>query len=292
MWSWIDTLVQGLMLGGLYALFAVGQSLMFGVMRLTNTAHGDFLILAAFAGFSLLSAFGLHGIAATTGMLLALLPLAFAFGYGLQRLVLNGTLGKDPLPSLVVTFGLSIVIQNVLTEMFTSDPRAIDTGDLNMQSLSLGGNLSVGVLPLSILIIAVAVVAAMQWLFGCTALGRAFRATSDDKDAAHLMGLDSRHVYGLATGLAFVLVAIAGSLQGMRTTFSPTDGPALLLLAFESVIIGGMGSFWGTLAGALILGTTQSIGSRLDPGWGIWFGHICFLLMLAFRPQGLFPKTR
>ena len=206
--------------------------------------------------------------------------------------MLNGTLGKDPLPSLVVSFGLSIVIQNMLTEVFTSDPRAIDTGDLNMLSLSLGEHLSVGILPLSIFIIAILVVAAMQWLFGRTALGRAFRATSDDKEAAQLMGLNARHVYGLATGLAFVLVAIAGALQGMRTTFSPTDGPALLLLAFESVIIGGLGSFWGTFAGALILGATQSIGFRLDPGWGIWFGHIVFLLMLALRPQGLFPKTR
>jgi len=292
MWSWIDTLVQGLMLGGLYALFAMGQSLMFGVMRLTNTAHGDFLILAAFAGFSLLSAFGLHGVCATAAIQLALLPLAFVFGYGLQRLVLNGTLGKDPLPSLVVSFGLSIVIQNMLTEVFTSDPRALDTGELNMQSLTLGDHLSVGILPLSIFIIAILVVAAMQWLFGRTALGRAFRATSDDKEAAQLMGLDARHVYGLATGLAFVLVAVAGTLQGMRTTFSPTDGPAILLLAFESVIIGGLGSFWGAFAGALILGTTQSIGFRLDPGWGVWFGHIVFLLMLALRPQGLFPKTR
>jgi branched-chain amino acid transport system permease protein len=292
MLSWIDTLLQGLMLGGLYALFAMGQSLMFGVMRLTNTAHGDLTILAAFAAFSLLSAFGLHGMAATAGMMLALLPLAFAFGYGLQRFVLNGTLGKDPLPSLVVTFGLSIVIQNVLTEVFTSDPRAIDTGDLATQSISLGAGLSVGMLPLAIFVIAVLVVVGMQWLFGHTALGRAFRATSDDKEAAQLMGLDSSHVYGLATAVAFVLVAIAGTLQGMRTTFSPTDGPALLLLAFESVIVGGMGSFWGTFAGALILGATQSIGFRLDPGWGIWFGHIAFLLMLAFRPQGLFPRTR
>jgi branched-chain amino acid transport system permease protein len=292
MWSWIDTLLQGLMLGGLYALFATGQSLMFGVMRLTNTAHGDFIILAAFAAFSLLSVFGLHGAGATGAAVLGLLPLAFAFGYGLQRLVLNGTLGKDPLPSLVVTFGLSIVVQNVLTELATSDPRAIDMDGLNMRSIRLGEHLSVGTLPLAIFLTAVLVVAAMQWLFGRTALGRAFRATSDDKDAAQLMGLDAGHIYGLATGIAFVLVAIAGALQGMRTTFSPTDGPSLLLLAFEAVIIGGMGSFWGTLAGALALSATQSIGFRLDPGWGVWFGHIAFLLMLAFRPQGLFPKTR
>lgn len=291
MLSWMDTLLQGLMLGGLYALFAMGQSLMFGVMRLTNTAHGDFTILAAFAAFSLLSATGLHSHLATAGIVVALLPLTFVFGYGLQRLVLNGTLGKDPLPSLVVTFGLSIVIQNILTEVFTSDPRAIDTGDLTIRSVSVAG-LSVGVLPLAILAIAVLVVIGMQWLFGRTAMGRAFRATSDDKEAAQLMGLDSGHVYGLATALAFVLIALAGTLQGMRTTFSPTDGPALLLMAFESVIIGGMGSFWGTFAGAVLLGVTQSIGFRFDPGWGIWFGHIAFLLMLAFRPQGLFPKTR
>ncbi|MFD2274311.1 branched-chain amino acid ABC transporter permease [Undibacterium arcticum] len=126
-----------------------------------------------------------------------------------------------------------------------------------------------------------------------TAVGRAFRATSDDKDIAQLMGLDSKHVYALATAIAFVLIAIAGTLQGMRTTFSPTDGPALLLYAFESVIIGGMGSFWGTFAGGLILGATQGIGFRIDPGWGIWFGHIAFFLLMLvfFRPQGLFPKN-
>ncbi|MGE4123632.1 MAG: branched-chain amino acid ABC transporter permease, partial [Pusillimonas sp.] len=125
-----------------------------------------------------------------------------------------------------------------------------------------------------------------------TAIGRAFRATSDDKDAAELMGVDHRHIYGLATATAFVLIAVAGVLQGMRTTVSPADGPALLIFAFEAVIIGGMGSFWGTFAGALILGVTQSIAFRIDPGWGIWAGHVVFLIMLLVRPQGLFPKTR
>jgi branched-chain amino acid transport system permease protein len=224
--------------------------------------------------------------------MLVLMPLSFAFGYGVQRFVLNGTLGKDPLPSLVVTFGFSIVIQNLLMEMFTADPRAIETGGLNTQSVALSENLAVGVLPLMVFAIAVAAAFGMQWLFGSTAIGRAFRATSDDKDIAELMGLNARHIYALATAVAFLLVALAGTLQGMRTTFSPTDGPALLLYAFESVIIGGMGSFWGTLAGGLILGTTQSIGFRLDPGWGIWLGHVVFLLVLVLRPQGLFPKTK
>jgi branched-chain amino acid transport system permease protein len=284
----LETLVQGVLLGGLYCLFALGQSLMFGVMRLTNTAQGDFIILGAFAAIAGIAITG----AAATAMALALLPLAFGFGYALQRYVLNGTLGKDPLPSLVVTFGLSIVIQNLLLELFSADPRSIETEGLNIQSLVLPGGIAIGVLPLLIFGIALAATAGLQWLFNSTALGRSFRAVSDDKEIAELMGLNSNQVYALATGIAFVLIAMAGVLQGMRTTVSPADGPLLLLFAFEAVIIGGMGSFWGTLVGALLLGITQQIGFRIDPGWGIWFGHIVFLVVLLLRPQGLFPKTR
>jgi branched-chain amino acid transport system permease protein len=290
--GWIDTIVQGVLLGGLYALFAMGQSLMFGVMRLTNVAHGDFIILAAFAAFSLAMAVGLPPGAAAWMAMGLLLPIAFAAGYGLQRVVLNRTLGRDPLPSLVVTFGLAIVIQNLLQEIYSADPRSIESGGLNIDSISLGGGLAVGTLPLLIFAIAMAMAIGMQLLFDRTPIGRAFRAVSDDKDAAELMGLDHRHVYALATGIAFLLVAVAGTLHGMKTTVSPADGPALLLYAFEAVIIGGMGSFYGTLAGGIILGVTQAIGFRFDPGWGIWFGHVVFLLMLVFRPSGLFPKTR
>jgi branched-chain amino acid transport system permease protein len=290
--GWIDTIVQGVLLGGLYALFAMGQSLMFGVMRLTNVAHGDFIILAAFAAFSLAMAVGLPPGAAPWMAMGLLLPMAFAAGYGLQRVVLNRTLGRDPLPSLVVTFGLAIVIQNLLQEVYSADPRSIESGGLNIDSISLGGELAVGTLPLLIFAIAMAMAIGMQLLFDRTPIGRAFRAVSDDKDAAELMGLDHRHVYALATGIAFLLVGVAGTLHGMKTTVSPADGPALLLYAFEAVIIGGMGSFYGTLAGGIILGVTQAIGFRFDPGWGIWFGHVVFLLMLVFRPSGLFPKTR
>ena len=291
----IETLLQGVLLGSLYGLFALGQSLMFGVMRLTNTAQGDFIILASFAAIAGMNAFAAAGLEAAFMPLLVtvlLVPLAFGFGYGLQRHVLNGTLGRDPLPSLVVTFGLSIVIQNLLLELFSADPRSIETGGLNTASLALPGGLAIGVLPLLIFAVALLATGALQWLFDATRIGRAFRAVSDDKEIAELMGLDARKVYALATGIAFVLIAIAGVLQGMRTTVSPADGPLLLLFAFEAVIIGGMGSFWGTLLGALLLGITQQIGFRLDPGWGIWVGHIVFLLVLVLRPQGLFPKTR
>jgi branched-chain amino acid transport system permease protein len=287
----LEILIQGVLLGGLYTLFALGQSLIFGVMRLTNTAQGDFIVLAAFAAIAGLMLLGTSSMA-TASVALALLPLAFGFGYVLQRTVLNGTLGRDPLPSLVVTFGMAIVIQNLLLELFSADPRSIDTGTFATRAIALGDGLSVGALPVLILVVAVLATAALQWLFTSTALGRAFRAVSDDNEVAGLMGLNARHVYALATGIAFVLVAMAGVLQGMRTTVSPADGPLLLLFAFEAVIIGGMGSFWGTLAGAMILGIAQQIGFRVDPGWGIWFGHLVFLAVLLVRPQGLFPKTR
>ena len=283
----IDLLVQGLLLGGLYALFALGQSLMFGVMRLTNTAQGDFIVLGAFAAIALAGAWSVHPFVIG----LALLPVAFAAGYALQRGVLNRTLGKDPLPSLVVTFGLGVVIQNGLLQAFSADPRSLESGGLATASIVLGGH-ALGVLPLLIFGIAVAATAGLQWLSTRTATGRRFRAVSDDREAAELMGVDARHVYALATGTAFALVVVAGVLQALRTTVAPADGPLLLLFAFEAVIVGGMGSFWGTLAGAMLLGVTQQLGSWLDPGWGIWSGHIAFLAVLVLRPQGLWPKTR
>jgi branched-chain amino acid transport system permease protein len=283
----MDTIVQGLLLGGLYALFALGLSLMFGVMRLTNTAQGDFIVLGGFAAIAAATQLGLRPSLAA----LLVLPVAFVCGYALQRWVLNGTLGKDPLPSLVVTFGLSIVIQNALLETFSADPRSLDSGGLNTRSVDFGV-LSVGVLPLLIFAVAVACTAALQWLFARTALGRAFRAVSDDREIAELMGLSAGRIHALATAIAFVLIAIAGILQAMRTTVSPSDGPLLLLFAFEAVIIGGMGSFWGTFVGAMVLGLTQQVGFRIDPGWGLWFGHLMFLALLVVRPQGLFPKTR
>jgi branched-chain amino acid transport system permease protein len=284
----LDTLIQGLLLGGLYALFALGLSLMFGVMRLTNTAQGDFIVLAAFTAIAIAPLVASRTVIAA----LLLLPVAFAFGYALQRWVLNGTLGRDPLPSLVVTFGLSIVIQNALLEVFSADPRSLDSGGFNTRSIGIGDGFAVGALPLAIFGTALVSTVALQALFDRTKIGRAFRAVSDDREIAELMGLDANKVYALATAIAFIVIALAGSLQALRTTVAPSDGPLLLLFAFEAVIIGGMGSFWGTFAGAMVLGLAQQIGFRLDPGWGIWFGHLVFLAVLVVRPQGLFPRTR
>ncbi len=283
-----DILIQGLLLGGLYCLFALGLSLMYGVMRVTNIAHGDFLMLFAFLTISVSSYFALHP--ALAGLLL--LPLAFAIGYLLQSWLLNRTISRDPLPSLVVTFGFSFVIQNLLLEVYSADPRMAQTGSLGTRSLELGDGLTIGLLPLLVFVTALLCTAGLQLLFNRTRIGRAFRAVSDDRDIAELMGMDANKVYALATAIAFVVMAIGGSLQAMRTTVSPSDGPLLLIFAFEAVIIGGMGSFWGTLVGALVLGLTQQIGFTFAPVWGLWFGHIAFLVMLLVRPQGLFPKTR
>ena len=283
----LDLLVQGLLLGGLYALFAQGLSVMFGVMRLTNIAQGDFIVMAAFLGIVMAPLLGGQPL----WVALVLMPLGFCLGYLLQRPLLNQTLGRDPLPSLVVTFGLSIVIQNGLQEVFSADPRSLLVEGLGTSSLQMG-DISVGVLPLIIFSVALGCTLALQWLFNRTSLGRAFRAVSDDREIAELMGLDAHQIYALATGIAFAVIALGGLLQGMRTTVSPTDGPMLLIFAFEAVIIGGMGSFWGTLLGALVLGVTQQAGFHYSPGWGLWFGHMVFLAVLVVRPQGLFPKTR
>lgn len=285
---WLDAALQGVLIGGLYALFALGLSLMFGIMRLVNVAHGDMVILMSFLGFFVTGAFGMGPFAA----MLVVVPIAYCLGYLLQRGVLNYTISKDPLRSLTVTFGISIIIQNLLLEFFSADTRAIAAGGLESQSVRIVGDLAAGVLPLMVFASAVAITFALQWLFGNTAIGRAFRATSDDPVAAGLMGVDNAHVYAFATAMAIGILGIAGIFHGIRTTFSPTDGPAQLIFAFEAVIIGGLGSFWGTLAGGVLLGIAQSIGARLDPGWGVLAGHIVFVAVLLFKPDGFFPRTR
>lgn len=288
MTMWIDALLQGVLVGGLYALFAMGLSLMFGVMRMINVAHGDLVILMAFLGLFLIQTTGVGPFAAMA----LVVPIAFVLGYVLQRGILNFTISKDPLRSLVVTFGIGIIIQNMLLEAFSADTRAIAAGGLESKSLQLSDSIAAGVLPVTIFGVAVVMTILLQRLFGHTAIGRAFRATSDDPGAAALMGVNNAHVYAFATAIAIGILGVAGIFHGMRTTFAPTDGPAQLIYAFEAVIIGGIGSFWGTLAGGMLLGVAQSIGFRFDPGWGILVGHVVFVAVLLFKPEGFFPKMR
>ncbi|MEL7081632.1 MAG: branched-chain amino acid ABC transporter permease [Pseudomonadota bacterium] len=283
--DWVNAIVQGTLLGGLYALFAAGLSLIFGVMRLVNIAHGDLIVLGAYLGLSVTTVLGLHPLAA----LVIVVPAMAVIGYVLQRGVLNQTLGKDILPPLLVTFGLSVIIQNALLETYSADPQKMNAGALETASLATGG-LSLGVLPVMTFAIAVAVIASLQWIFYRTALGRAFRATSDNQEIAQLMGLNRRHIFGLAMALALAVTAIAGIMLGIRTSFDPSIGGGRLIFGFEAVIIGGLGNLWGTLAGGVILGVAQTVGAKIDPGWQLLAGHLIFLVILAIKPNGLFPR--
>lgn len=287
MTGWLNVILQGVLIGGLYAMFAAGLSLIFGVMRLVNIAHGDLIVLAAY--LSLLVTQGL-GINPLTSLILVV-PLMALIGYALQRGLLNLTLGDDLLPPLLVTFGLSIIIQNGLLELFTADSHKLQAGPIEILAFQLVSNVWIGLLPLIQFAVAVAVIAGLQVLFYRTALGRAFRATSDDQLVAQLMGLDTRHVFALAMALSLAVIAIAGVFLAVRANFDPSIGPARLIFGFEAVIIGGLGSMWGTLAGGIILGVSQAIGAQIDPGWQLLAGHIVFLAILAVRPQGLFPKV-
>ena len=285
--QWLNVILQGVLIGGLYAMFAAGLSLIFGVMRLVNIAHGDLIVLAAYVSLMVTQSLGVGPLTS----LLLVVPVMALVGYLLQRLLLNRTLGDDLLPPLLVTFGLSIIIQNGLLELFTADSRKLQAGAIEVHTVQLTQGVWIGVLPLVQFIVAVAVVAGLQLLFYRTALGRAFRATSDDQAVAQLMGLDTRHIFAMAMALSLAVVAIAGVFLAVRANFDPAIGPARLIFGFEAVIIGGLGSMWGTLVGGIILGVSQAIGAQIDPGWQLLAGHIVFLVILALRPQGLFPKV-
>lgn len=284
--NWLDTIVQGVLLGGLYALFAAGLSLVFGIMRLVNLAHGDLIVLASFLILVLANGFGINPFLAA----LIAAPLMFGLGWLLQTYLLNRTLGKDILPPLLVTFGLSIVVQNGLLEGFTADSRRLSAGALETASLPFAG-LNIGVMPLLTFGSAIIVIIALNQLIYRTSLGRAFRATSDDPVTAGTMGVRPQRIFAMATGLAMVVVTIAALYLSTRANFDPTAGPSRLIYAFEAVIIGGLGSLWGTLAGGVVLGVAQTLGASINPEWQILAGHIAFLVVLMVRPRGLFPRA-
>jgi branched-chain amino acid transport system permease protein len=288
MMEWVNIIIQGVLIGGLYAMFAAGLALIFGVMRLVNIAHGDLIVLAAYVALMTTDTLRVNPLLA----LVIVVPVMALIGYVLQRGVLNRTLGEDVLPPLLVTFGLSVIIQNALLEAFTADSRRLKAGGIEVASFQVAEGVWIGVLPLLQFVVAVAVIAGLQLLFYRTAMGRAFRATSDDQPVAQLMGLDNRHVFGLAMALSLAIIAIAGVFLAIRTNFDPAIGPARLIFGFEAVIIGGLGSMWGTLVGGIVLGVAQAIGAQINPGWQLLAGHLAFLLILAIRPEGLFPKVQ
>jgi branched-chain amino acid transport system permease protein len=286
--DWANAIVQGVLLGGLYALFATGLSLIFGVMRVVNLAHGVLTLLAAFVALVVAQHTHLNPLLT----LPVVIPLMFALGYVLQRWLINLTFSGGVLAPLLVSFGLAVIVENTLLKVFSADSRGLDAGSFENTSIRITGGLSIGWLPLTIFLVAVTILVGLQLFFDRTMFGRAMRATSDDREAAQLMAINDRHVYAIAMGMALAIAGIAGVFVGVRTTFSPLDGSVLLIFAFEAVIIGGLGSIWGTLVGGIILGVSQTLGAHISPNWFQLTGHLVFLAVLAVRPTGLFARQR
>ena len=282
--TWVNAVVQGIMLGGLYALFACGLSLLFGVMRIINLAHGDLALLGTFMVFVVTDHLGWSPFAA----LILVLPGAAAFGWLLQRLMFDRAMRGGELAPLLATFGLSIVIGNLLLEIFSADTHGLSAGAIETSAWRISSDLSIGALPALIFVVAVALLGGLQLFLSRTPLGRAMRATADDPATAELGGIDARRVYAPASAIATATAALAGAFFGMRSSFDPTLGPAQLIFAFEAVVIGGLGSLWGTLVGGIILGVAQAVGAEIDPAWSILSGHLVFLAVLAFRQGGIF----
>jgi branched-chain amino acid transport system permease protein len=284
---WINQLLQGVLLGGLYTLFAAGLSLSAGVMRFVNIAHGDFIVLTSYLLLVLTTALGWNPAIAT----LAVLPIAFLFGFGLQRFLLQRVVGENALLVILITFAVSVIIQNGLLEGFGADPQKISGGWMETATIALGRNVNVGLFQVITFVAAVILVGTLDLLLYRTGIGAKIRAVSDDVAAADLIGLSSVRIYAIAMGISFVTVAVAAGFMSIWTNFDPASGPTRLLTAFEVIVLGGLGSLWGSLAGGIVLGLAQSIGGQFDIAWQIMAGHIVFLIVLALRPQGLFPKN-
>jgi branched-chain amino acid transport system permease protein len=284
--TWVNAVVQGILLGGLYALLGCGLALMFGVMRIINLAHGDLAVLGAYLVMVVLD----HANVSPFLALLPVLPVMLLVGYGLQVTILERSLRSGMLVPLLTTFGLSIVIQNLLLEKFSPDVRSLggQAGSIATSSWRVSGDLSISAIGGLVLGVAVLVLGGLQLFLSHTQAGRQMRATAQDPDTAELVGVNARAVYARATAIAVAIAAVAGLFMAIRSTFFPFAGPTQLIFAFEAVVIGGLGSLWGTLAGGIVLGVAQTIGAQIDPQYSVLAGHLVFLAVLASPRGGLF----
>jgi branched-chain amino acid transport system permease protein len=283
--AWVNAIVQGILTGGLYALFACGLSLMFGVMRVVNLAHGDLATVAAYIGIGVITVSHVPFLWSVP----IVVAIMAVLGYVLQRSLLQAAITRGELTTLIVTFGLSIVIENGLLQFFTANNRGIGVGSsLVSSSFSIASGLTIAWLDVVIFGLAVVVLLGLQYFLSASKYGRLIRAVADDREAAQLSGADYRHVFGICAALAFATVALAGISYGMTTVVSPTTGTdTILLFAFAAVVIGGLGSLWGTLVGGIVLGVSQEIGAQINISYTLLAGYIVFLAVLVIRPQGL-----
>jgi branched-chain amino acid transport system permease protein len=283
--NWVNDIIQGILTGGLYALFACGLSLMFGVMKVVNLAHGD---LAVVAGYVALGVIAVTHIPVLWSFLIVV-PIMAVLGYLLQRTVIQAALDRGVLTTLLVTFGLSVVIENALLQFINANSRALGTGNsIITGAFRISSQIQIAYLLLTIFGVAVVVLLGLQYFLSASKYGRLIRAVADDREAAQLSGVDYRHVFGIAAAIAFGTVALAGIAYGMYSQFAPTTGTdTILLFAFAAVVIGGLGSLWGTLLGGVVLGVAQQIGAQINISYEVLAGYLVFLAVLVVRPQGL-----
>jgi branched-chain amino acid transport system permease protein len=282
---WVNDIIQGILLGGLYALFACGLSLLFGVMKVINLAHGDLAILAGYLAVGVIAVTHIPAV----WSFIIVVPLFAALGYLAQRTLIQASLNRGVLTTLLVTFGLSVVIENALQQFFSANSHSLGIGSLVSDSFGIGSQITIAYLDLVIFLVAVVVLLGLQYFLSSSKQGRLIRAVADDREAAQLAGADYRHVFGIAAAIAFATVALAGIAYGMYTSFDPTSGTTalLLLFAFEAVVIGGLGSLWGTLVGGILLGVVQQLGAQINSNDQVLAGQLLFLLVLLVLPQGL-----
>jgi branched-chain amino acid transport system permease protein len=285
---WVNAVLQGVLLGGLYALFACGLSLMFGVMKVINLAHGDLAVVAAYVALGVVAVTHLPAV----WSFVLVVPIFAGLGYVLQRTLIQASLNRGVLTTLLVTFGLSVVIENGLQQFLSANSHSLNIGSLVSDSFSIGSQIRIAYLDLAIFVIAVAVLLGLQYFLSSSRHGRLIRAVADDREAAQLAGADYRHIFGIAAAIAFATVAFAGLAYGMYSQFDPTIGSSqLLLFAFEAVVIGGLGSLWGTLAGGILLGVAQQVGSQISSSDQLIAGQLVFLLVLVIIPQGITSRV-
>ena len=283
--AWVNAIIQGILTGGLYALFACGLSLMFGVMKVVNLAHGDLAVIGAYVALGVITVTHIPAL----WSFVIVVPIMAVLGYALQRTLIQAALDRGVLITLLVTFGLSVVIESGLLQFINADSHSLGVGEsIITGSFSIGSQIQLSYLLLLIFVVAVVVLLGLQYFLSLSRYGRMIRAVADDQEAAQLSGIDYRHVFGIAAAIAFGTVALAGIAYGMYSQFSPTTGTdTILLFAFAAVVIGGLGSLWGTLVGGILLGVVQQIGAQIGPSNQILAGQLVFLLILVIRPQGL-----
>jgi branched-subunit amino acid ABC-type transport system permease component len=282
---YVNDVIQGILTGGLYALFACGLSLMFGVMKVVNLAHGDLAVIGAYIALGVITVTHIPAL----WSFLIVVPVMAVLGYVMQRTLIQAALDRSELTTLLVTFGLSVVIEAGLLQFINADSHALGVGSpIITESFSIGSQIQIAYLLLLIFAVAVLVLLGLQYFLSASRYGRMIRAVADDREAAQLSGVDYRHVFGIAAAIAFGTVALAGIAYGMYSQFTPTTGTdTILLFAFAAVVIGGLGSLWGTLLGGIVLGVAQQIGAQINISYEVLAGYLVFLAVLVIRPQGL-----